>query len=329
MLELNADNTAEYVRAKGWAADGPVHVELLTGGVSNVVLRVTTPRTRFIVKQSRPQLRTRDAWFSDINRIWREQEVMQALAKHVPPGVVPEMLHVDRENYAFAMSHAPDGARVWKEMLLGGEIDVAVAAQVGRFLREMHLQSSLHAESFAAFADKTIYEQLRIEPFYRRIQTRRPEVARAIEPIIEDMVTRREALCHGDYTPKNMLVHTNGFILVDYETAHLGDPTMDLGLLFAHLTLKCVRRIADVPRLVEVMDTIWREYAEPAPPVTDAETRGAAHLGAILLARIDGASPVEYLPEEEKRERIRRLGRAILLDGMRRWSDTWSSLRAL
>jgi Ser/Thr protein kinase RdoA (MazF antagonist) len=152
-------------------------------------------------------------------------------------------------------------------------------------------------------------------------------VARATEPIIEDMVSRREALCHGDYTPKNMLVHADGFMLVDYETAHLGDATMDLGLLFAHLTLKCVRRREDAPRLLEAMDTIWRAYAEPAPPLADAEARGAAHLGAILLARIDGASPVEYLPEESKREIVRSLGRLILLNGLRRWDAIWSWLR--
>ena len=55
------------------------------------------------------------------------------------------------------------------------------------------------------------------------------------------MLTIKESLCHGDYTPKNMLVHGGDFTLVDYETAHFGDPTMDLGLFLAHLTLKAIR----------------------------------------------------------------------------------------
>ena len=49
-------------------------------GVSNAVLRIEAGDKLFVVKQSRPQLRTRDAWFSDLNRVYREQEVMEALA---------------------------------------------------------------------------------------------------------------------------------------------------------------------------------------------------------------------------------------------------------
>src|SRR5436853_2012398 len=123
MFELTADNAIDYLRQKGWIDAGPAQAELLSGGVSNFVLRVTTSQTRVVLKQSRPQLRTRDAWFSDLERIWREQEVMQALHPYLPD-VVPEVLHVDRANYVYAMSHAPLDAKVWKAELLVGDIDV-------------------------------------------------------------------------------------------------------------------------------------------------------------------------------------------------------------
>src|SRR5271169_1417162 len=102
MLELTADNAVAYLRSRGWVGAGTVHVEPLGGGVSNQVLRIVTETTAFIVKQSRPQLRTRDAWFSDLDRIYREQEVMQALHPHLP-SVVPEVLYVDRANFDYAM----------------------------------------------------------------------------------------------------------------------------------------------------------------------------------------------------------------------------------
>ncbi|MGH7225603.1 MAG: phosphotransferase, partial [Gemmataceae bacterium] len=85
MLELNADNAAEYLHQRGWIEDASVRIELLGGGVSNAVLRVETANCRFVLKQSRPRLRTRDAWFSDLDRVYREQEVMQALAPFLPP----------------------------------------------------------------------------------------------------------------------------------------------------------------------------------------------------------------------------------------------------
>jgi hypothetical protein len=51
---------------------------------SNLVLRIITPGRKFILKQSRAQLRTREAWFSDLDRVFREQEVMQFLRSLLP-----------------------------------------------------------------------------------------------------------------------------------------------------------------------------------------------------------------------------------------------------
>src|SRR5262245_2044342 len=141
MIELTVDNAADFLRRNNWIDAGPVSVEPLTGGVSNQVLRVATPRTRFVLKQSRPQLRTRDAWFSDLERIWREQEVMQALNPYLPD-VVPEVLFVDRANYVYAMSHAPLDATVWKSQLLGGKIDIELGRRIGAVLGRMHQVSA-------------------------------------------------------------------------------------------------------------------------------------------------------------------------------------------
>src|SRR3954447_22829768 len=115
MLELTAENALPYLRERGWIGPGPANVCLLGWGVSNAVLRVETPERILVLKQSRPQLRTRDAWFSDLGRVYREQEVMEVLYSLLPPPTVPEVLFSDRSNYVFAMSHAPADARVWKE----------------------------------------------------------------------------------------------------------------------------------------------------------------------------------------------------------------------
>src|ERR1700738_2632681 len=108
MLELSADNVLDYLRRKGWITGGPAQVETLGWGVSNAVLRIITPEQTFIPKQSRPQLRTRDAWFSDLDRVYREQEVMQVLYPLLPEPPVPQVLFVDRANYVVAMTHATE-----------------------------------------------------------------------------------------------------------------------------------------------------------------------------------------------------------------------------
>ena len=323
MLELTAENASEYLRARGWVGPGPVRVEPLGGGVSNAVLRVEHPGGRFVLKQSRPKLRTRDDWFSDLERVYREQEVMEALAPVLPPGTVPAVLFADRANFVFAMSHAPPGARPWKQQLLAGEVDPGVAERAGRVLGRVHEWSGREPGRVGRFRDRAVFVQLRVDPFYRRVQERRPEVAAAVAPLVEGLLSISEALCHGDYSPKNILVHGGGFTLVDYETAHLGDPAMDLGFFLSHLLLKACKRASERQRYFELTRAFWRGYAQEVSylPVAELEGRAVGHFGVCLLARIDGTSPVDYLPEEEKRECARRLGRRVLLGRPGGWEE--------
>jgi 5-methylthioribose kinase len=330
MLELTADNALDYLRRRGWIA-GPARVEPLGGGVSNIVLRVETPERLFVLKQSRPQLRTRDAWFSDLDRVYREQEVMEALAPLLPPHTVPEVLFADRANYVFAMAHAPCGASVWKQQLLAGEIDYAVGEHAGRILGRIHESTARDPRLTERFHDRTVFVQLRVDPFYRRIQERRPEVTVLVAPLIDRLMSARDALCHGDYSPKNILTHEHGFTLVDYETAHLGDPTMDLGFCLSHLLLKAVKRCHDRQRHFELMRRFWQGYAAETSflPLVELQARGIEHCAVCLLARIDGTSPVEYLPEEPKREAVRRLGRRMLEERPRQWGEVLDMAEAV
>lgn len=323
MIELTVDNAADYLRRRGWIGEGPLSLSPLSGGVSNVVLRIETADRLLVLKQSRPQLRTRDAWFSDLERVYREQEVMQTLAPLLPPYTVPEVLFVDRADFVFVMAHAPRGAKVWKQQLLAGDIDFALGEHAGRILGRIHESTARNPQLVEPFADRNVFVQLRVDPYYHRIQERRPEVADAVQPVIDRMMTARDALCHGDYSPKNILTHEHGFTLVDYETAHLGDPTMDLGFFLSHLMLKAIKRSHDRERHFGLTRRFWQGYAAETTflPQSELQRRGIEHCGVCLLARIDGTSPVEYLPEENKREVVRRLGRRMLWERPRQWED--------
>src|SRR5262249_11325533 len=165
------------------------------------------------------------------------QEVMQTLHPLMPE-TVPKVLFADRDHFVFAMTAAPADAQIWKALLLAGDVDLALGARIGSLLGQMHQATAEHPALVEPFRDHTVFVQWRVAPFYRRVQERRPEVAGAVERLIQQMLTIRDALCHGDYTPKNLLVHGSSLMLVDYETAHRGDPTMDLGLCLCHFLLK-------------------------------------------------------------------------------------------
>jgi 5-methylthioribose kinase len=323
MFELTAANAIDYLRGASRLGPGPVRVEPLGWGVSNLVLRVETADQLYVLKQSRPQLRTRDAWFSDLDRVYREQEVMEVLGPRLPPLVVPRVLFVDRPNYVFAMEHAPRESRVWKEQLLAGDIDLSLGEHIGAILGRIHQLGTGQPELFERFADPTVFVQLRVDPFYRRIQERRPDLACEVGKLIERMLKVQIGLCHGDYSPKNILTHAQGFTLVDYETSYWGDPTMDLGFCLSHLLLKAVKRSQDRQRHLELTRAFWRGYQREATfgPLAELVRFGIAHCAVCLLARVDGTSPVDYLPEQERKDAVRELGKRLLLEGVRTWEE--------
>jgi 5-methylthioribose kinase len=331
MLELTADNVLDFCRQRGWIGPGTAQAELLGGGVSNAVFRIDSGDTVFVLKQSRPQLRTRDPWFSDLDRVLREMKVMQCLHPLLPPLTVPEVLHQDRDHYAFVMAHAPLESEVWKTQLLAGKVEPSVAEQTGLVLGRIHHLCAGRSGEMAEFSDRTVFNQLRTDPFYRRVQERRPEVAAAIEPLLRDLQTRTDSLCHGDFSPKNILVHRAGFTLVDYETAHIGDPTMDLGFFLSHLLLKAARHAPRRSEFFHLTERFWTGYAAEATflPLGDLQSRGIGHLGVCLLARIDGTSPVDYLSEEPRREAVRALGRILLLEQPQRWDTVLETAEGL
>jgi len=187
----------------------------------------------------------------------------------------------------------------------------------------MHEATGRNTNFIERFRDHTVFVQLRADPFYRRIQERRPEVAALVRQIADRMLETKEALCHGDYSPKNILTHDRGFTLVDYETAHFGDPSMDLGFFLSHLILKAVKCDDIREQFFELTRTFWRSYRAQVRfhPAEELEARGIEHFAVCLLARIDGTSPVDYLPEEPKREMIRGIGRRVLRERPGKWEE--------
>ena len=81
MQILEANNAETWLRDRGHLrADDQVRIERLAGGVSNEVLYVAVKNRAggdFVLKQARAQLRVKDEWFSRLDRIWREVDVMR------------------------------------------------------------------------------------------------------------------------------------------------------------------------------------------------------------------------------------------------------------
>jgi 5-methylthioribose kinase len=250
-----------------------------------------------VVKQSREQLRTPAKWVSRLDRIWREADVMREIAPLLPAGVVPRVLHEDRENYVFVMEAAPADHVVWKQSLLDGRADPRIAGQLGSYLATVHRQTAGRDDFRERWGDREVFVQLRVDPFYHRVADQHADVRPAIEQMIDEMWETAVCLVHADFSPKNVLVHSSGLTLVDYETAHFGDPAFDLGFLLSHLLLKTILHADRFDEYATLTTSFWKSYLGTLNAITDPDAPAESFPpGREIPANHIGSQPVLPLP---------------------------------
>ena len=90
-------------------------------------------------------------------------------------------------------------------------------------------------------------------------------------------------------------------VLLDAECAWWGDPAFDLAFCLNHLLLKCLwtpPALSALHRLLRCAGARLPARASTGSRAEALERRAAALLPGLLLARVDGKSPVEYLTDE-------------------------------
>ena len=311
------DQLISYLEERGILEAGEsVEVRVLAGGVSNrTVLVSRSAGSDLVLKQALPKLRVATDWFSDPSRIYREAEGMRVLQTLLPAGAVPAFVFEDGDRHILAMAAAPEPHENWKEMLLRGEVDFDLVVQFGKNLGQIH--ESFDVAGFdpqSVLWKKDFFESLRLEPYYAFAAVQQPGAASFLHQLIEDTRAISETIVHGDYSPKNILVHENRLILLDHEVIHIGDPAFDIGFSVTHFLCKANHMRSKAGLFGEAARRHWSAYREVcAGGGKDFEFRAMRHTLGCMLARIDGRSPVEYLDEA-----ARLLQRNAVIDMMRR-----------
>lgn len=265
----------------------------LDGGVASDVRVVETPGGPLVVKRALAKLKVAADWFSDPARSLIEVAAIRAFAELGGSETVPEIVWVRPEENCFAMRLVEPRLRNWKSDLLAGTIDLATAARVGAILGQFHSRSAARTDLAAQFDDLKYFTELRIEPFFDHVAERKPAYAGAIRSVAAAMLTRRRALVHGDFSPKNILAHASDVVILDFEVAHWGDPRFDVAFCLAHLMLKSTLNGGHPAEMGGAIGAFLDAYGRAGPPIIDA---GLAQVtGCLLLARLFGKSPADYL----------------------------------
>ena len=303
-----------FLRSSGLA--GPNEsppAEPLTGGVSSDIWKVALAEGTVCVKRALPRLRVAQLWEAPVGRNRFECMWMETAASIVP-GIAPKVLAAD-ESGIFAMAYLdPEAHPLWKAQLAAGLTSAAFAARVGDALVRIHAGTANRSDIAARFSTDASFHAIRLEPYLLATGRAHPNLAERLEALSAITAEKRLALVHGDVSPKNILVGPAGPIFLDAECAWYGDPAFDVAFCLNHLLLKCVWVPEARERFLKCFDAFADAYLSGVgwEMREELEARAAALLPALLLARVDGKSPVEYLTDEKDKDKVRTVAGALL-----------------
>lgn len=282
--------------------DDVIHVEPLTGGVASDIARVDVQGNSYVVKFALPKLKVAADWHAPVHRNAAEYAWLNVAAT-VSPGASVQLYGRSEAAHGFAMEFLT-GADVylWKDALLAQTPPRQETSQVGDLLGRIHATSAQSGFDATAFQNRDDFRALRIEPYLTYAAQQHPDLSTALTGLADQLYDSQQVLVHGDVSPKNTLFRAAGPVLLDAECATMGDASFDPSFCLNHLLLKAIHLPASRARYLSEVGSFWTAYAPHITwePAATLEARVCQLLPALMLARVDGKSPVEYLSPSEQ-----------------------------
>lgn len=291
----------------------PMHP--ITGGVSSAVLFIDLPSGPVCAKRALAQLKVAAEWKASVERTLSEIAWIRVVAA-MDSTLVPKIILTAPARHLFVMEFFdPETHPCWKPLLAKNAADTAFAAAVGDALGRIHAHTANSSTYENAFAHGDLFHDLRVDPYLLHAARAHPDRAVVLQDIAAQLSKARIALMHGDVSPKNILKGPNGPIFLDAECASYGDPAFDLAFCLNHLLLKSVWHSEFSYSYAASFRMFYSAYLAHVDWEDRAalDGRAARLLAALLLARIDGKSPVEYLHTQREKGFVRAAARDFLV----------------
>lgn len=325
MIDITNQEVLEnYMLGRELTGPGDGHsIHYCKGGVSGTVVFIERPgKTPLIIKQALAQLKVAETWTCDPNRMGIEYDSNKIYHELMPENA-PEVYFYDQENYIYGREAVPDNCEMWKADLMSGLLDFEVARKSIETLVVVHNKCARNTKVAERFADKTIFYGLRISPYIEFIVQKHPQLKDAADRVIRELMESSITLIHGDYSPKNIMVVGRGISVLDYEVAHYGHPAFDLAFFSNHFILKSIKFPAFAGAFLNMLRYMTDFYLEHMDSMDKKEFEDCTirTLALLMIARVDGKSPVEYLAGDPDKQQI---VREIAFDLLEQKADSFS-----
>jgi len=313
-------------------ADQIVMGEPLTGGVSSDIWRIDVDNRSVCVKRALRQLKVSREWRAPINRNAYEVAWFKIVA-NIAPAAIPKILAHDSSAGVFVMDFLPPEENVvWKSQLHNGLVEHKTVLAMAEILVRIHCETAGDKSISEQFDNDELFCSLRLEPYFHATGEIHTDLRPQLMAVAALAMENKKALVHGDVSPKNILVGTQGPIILDAECAWYGDPAFDLAFCLNHLLLKCIWNPSVKPELIAGFDLFVKTYLSAVnwECKKALEKRVARILAGLMLGRIDGKSPVEYINDEAEKDKVRDFARQFLLrpaDRLSSISAAWLALK--
>jgi len=132
--------------------------------------------------------------------------------------------------------------------------------------------------------------------------------------LVDQLYDSAAVLVHGDISPKNILIRDGAPVILNAECATMGDPVFDVAFCLSHLVLKSIHVAPMTASYHADALAFWCAYTPHVfwEDAAQIEARLMRLLPALMLARVDGKSPVTYL-DRTKQSRVRYVSRDLIL----------------
>lgn len=311
-------------------ADEVRDITPLTGGVASDIASLWIGDRQFCLKFALPKLKVAADWFAPVHRNAAEYEWLKVAAEMCPQNAV-QLFGRSEDLHGFAMDFvAGPNVYLWKSALLQEARIQGEAALVGEMIGRIHAASTAEGFNVSAFQNAEDFRALRIDPYLTFTAESHPELKPQLTALAKMLFDSSQVLVHGDVSPKNILMRAGGLVILDAECATMGDASFDPSFCLNHLILKAIHLPMSRGDLLRSVRYFWTAYASFVTweRPQDLEARICKLLPALMLGRVDGKSPVEYLSENE-RQQVREIATRLIVSPTQTLGDFTAKISTL